>query len=137
MSSPLDTPSSHTDPRTLYEAVGGNEFFTRVVRRFYHQVRTDDLIGPMYPADDFEGAEERLRTFLAQYWGGPTTYSDNRGHPRLRMRHAPFAIGEVEAKRWLEMMTNALNEEENLDPTLREAIDSHMTRVAYMLINQR
>ena len=90
--------SSRTLPsaRTFYDEVGGAPTFTRLIAHFYAAVRTDPVIGPLYPQDDWEGAEVRLRSFLEQYWGGPTTYSQQRGHPRLRMRHAPFAIGPAE-----------------------------------------
>ena len=76
---------------TLYEAVGGEPYFTALVERFYGEVAADDLLRPMYP-HDLSGAEERLRLFLMQYWGGPTTYSEERGHPRLRMRHNPYRV---------------------------------------------
>lgn len=123
--------------RSFYEEVGGEETFKTVVHRFYQQVREDDLIGPMYPADDWEGAEQRLRWFLVQYWGGPQEFSAQRGHPRLRMRHAPFVIGEAEAQRWLELMDNAIDsvDEQTLPKAHREAMRQHMQRVAYMLIN--
>lgn len=126
-----------TSPDSFFAAVGGEDTFTLVVHRFYQQVKEDDLIGPMYPADDWEGAEDRLRWFLMQYWGGPTTFSDNRGHPRLRMRHAPFQIGEKEAQRWLELMDNAIDsvDEQTLPTAYREAMRQHMQKVAYMLIN--
>ncbi len=81
-----------------------------VVHRFYAKVRHDDLIGPLYPPDDWDEAERRLRLFLIQRFGGEATYSDGRGHPRLRMRHAPFAIGPDAARRWLELMAAALEE---------------------------
>lgn len=78
--------------RSFYDEVGGHDTFHAIVSRFYQLVREDEILHPLYPEDDFEGAEERLRMFLEQYWGGPRTYSDQRGHPRLRMRHAPFRI---------------------------------------------
>ncbi|MDP5182059.1 globin [Blastococcus sp. BMG 814] len=95
--------------RTFYDEVGGEETFRRLVQRFYAAVRTDPVLQPMYPQDDWEGAETRLRGFLVQYWGGPTTYSEQRGHPRLRMRHAPFAIGPVERDAWLTHMRDAVD----------------------------
>jgi hemoglobin len=79
--------------RTFYEEVGGEPTFRQLVARFYTGVRSDPVLAPLYPQDDWAGAETRLRMFLQQYWGGPTTYQEQRGHPRLRMRHAPFAIG--------------------------------------------
>ncbi|MDO5099562.1 MAG: globin [Corynebacterium sp.] len=135
---PDPSPNADHTQQSVFDSVGGEETFRLVVHRFYQQVRDDDLIGPMYPVDDWEGAEDRLRWFLMQYWGGPQTFSENRGHPRLRMRHAPFAIGEKEAERWLEMMDNAIDsvDEQTLSPTHRAAMREHMQRVAYMLINK-
>ncbi|AEX72681.1 globin [Corynebacterium diphtheriae] len=123
---------------SFYESVGGEETFHLIVHRFYERMRNDDLIGPMYPDDDWEGAEDRLRWFLAQYWGGPQTFSENRGHPRLRMRHAHFPIGMNEAQRWLDIMSDTLDsiDEATLPPAHRAAMWDHMQRVAQMLINQ-
>ena len=87
------------------------EFFTRLVDRFYDGVVTDPVLAPLYPPDDLDGARERLRLFLTQFWGGPQTYSDQRGHPRLRMRHAPFVIGEVQREAWFRLMSNAVGAE--------------------------
>jgi hemoglobin len=95
--------------RTFYDEVGGHETFARLVARFYAGVRQDPVLAPLYPQDDWAGAENRLRGFLEQYWGGPTTYSQERGHPRLRMRHAPFAIGPVERDAWLAHMRDAVD----------------------------
>ncbi len=95
--------------RTFYDEVGGAPVFERLVGRFYAGVRTDPVLAPLYPQDDWEGAELRLRAFLEQYWGGPTTYSQYRGHPRLRMRHAPFAIGTAERDAWLRHMRDAVD----------------------------
>ncbi|RZU30770.1 globin [Blastococcus saxobsidens] len=95
--------------RTFYDEVGGEPTFRALVQRFYAAVRTDPVLQPMYPQDDWEGAETRLRGFLEQYWGGPATYSEQRGHPRLRMRHAPFAIGPVERDAWLTHMRDAVD----------------------------
>ena len=95
----------------VYAALG-DAGFTRLVAAFYGRVRTDDLIGPLYPPDEFEAAEVRLRTFLIQRFGGPTTYSQARGHPRLRMRHAPFSIGEPHRDRWLNLMAAAMTDAE-------------------------
>jgi hemoglobin len=94
---------------TLFEIVGGEAFFRRLVDAFYDGVATDDVLLRLYPhAPDLRGARERLRMFLVQYWGGPTTYSDERGHPRLRLRHLPFHIGREERDRWLEHMSAAI-----------------------------
>ena len=95
--------------RTFYDEVGGAPVFTALVAHFYAGVRTDPVLAPLYPHDDWDGAETRLRTFLEQYWGGPTTYSQERGHPRLRMRHAPFAIGTAERDAWLRHMRAAVD----------------------------
>jgi hemoglobin len=95
--------------RTFYDEVGGHPTFARLVSRFYAGVRTDPVIAPLYPQDDWDGAETRLRSFLEQYWGGPTTYSQQRGHPRLRMRHAPFAIGADQRDAWLRHMRDAVD----------------------------
>jgi hemoglobin len=100
-----------TDPQpapTLYDLVGGEETFRRLVARFYAGVATDPVLRPLYPEEDLGPAQERLRMFLVQYWGGPRTYSERRGHPRLRMRHAPFAIGEQERDAWLRHMGDAV-----------------------------
>jgi hemoglobin len=101
-----------TDPQpgpTLYDLVGGEETFRRLVARFYAGVASDPVLRPLYPEQDLGPAEERLRMFLVQYWGGPRTYSARRGHPRLRMRHAPFAIGERERDAWLRRMREAVD----------------------------
>ena len=112
--------------------------FERLVHDFYSQVKEDDVIGPMYPDNDWEGAEQRLTWFLAQYWGGPQLFSENRGHPRLRMRHMPFSIGEAERDRWLEIMSASLADisDEELPRPQREAMWNHMVQVADMLINR-
>lgn len=121
---------------TVYEHVGP-EVFDRIVAGFYRRVADDDILGPMYPAEDMAGAEARLRMFLEQYWGGPDAYSRERGHPRLRMRHHPFAIDGAAADRWLELMAASLAEipAAELDDAARAAIWDHMVRVADMLIN--
>jgi hemoglobin len=95
--------------RTFYDEVGGAPVFYDLVAHFYRGVRTDPVLAPLYPQDDWDGAETRLRSFLEQYWGGPTTYSQERGHPRLRMRHAPFAIGPAERDAWLRHMRAAVD----------------------------
>jgi hemoglobin len=88
----------------------GEEGFARLIRAFYAQVPGDDILGPMYPADDLHGAEERLRDFLIGRFGGPMRYTEQRGHPRLRMRHMPFAITTAARDRWVELMDRALSE---------------------------
>jgi hemoglobin len=95
---------------TVYDRVGGMTFFERLVDRFYERVAADPVLRPVYPEADLAGARHRLTLFLAQYWGGPRTYDRERGHPRLRMRHFPFAIGPAERDRWLLHMRAALAE---------------------------
>ena len=91
----------------MFDRVGGQPFFSALVDRFYAGVATDPVLRPLYP-DDLVEPKEHLALFLAQYWGGPRTYSEERGHPRLRMRHAPFVIGSLERDAWLRHMTDAL-----------------------------
>ncbi len=96
---------------TPYELLGGAEFFDRLVAGFYARVAVDPVLRPMYPAGDLAPAQRRLTMFLEQYWGGPTTYGDERGHPRLRMRHASFPIDAVARDRWLLLMHEAVVEQ--------------------------
>ena len=99
------------DQISVYEAAGGMPFFEALIDRFYEGVAADPVLLRLYPEpEDLAGARHRLTLFLAQYWGGPSTYNDERGHPRLRMRHAPFAIGPDERDRWLTHMRAALDE---------------------------
>ena len=99
-----------TDLLTLYDRAGGTPFFEALVGRFYDGVAGDPVLRPLYPDPDLAKARHRLTLFLIQYWGGPTTYSDERGHPRLRQRHFPFGIGPVERDRWLVHMRAAVAE---------------------------
>jgi hemoglobin len=121
---------------TFYEAVGGEETFRRLVSRFYRGVAADPLLRPLYPEEDLAGAEERLRQFLIQYWGGPNTYSQQRGHPALRMRHARFAIGQAERDAWLRHMTGAVESLELPAPLAAMLLD-YLTMASTALINQR
>jgi hemoglobin len=98
------------DQAPLYDRVGGMPFFESLVAGFYRRVATDDVLRPLYPEDDLAPAQHRLTLFLAQYWGGPRTYESERGHPRLRMRHVPFAIDARARDRWLQHMRAALAE---------------------------
>ncbi len=93
----------------IFAAIG-EEGFTRLVRAFYRQVPADDILGPMYPDHDWEGAEQRLRDFLIFRFGGPPRYLETRGHPRLRMRHMPYVIGQAARDRWVQLMDRALAE---------------------------
>jgi hemoglobin len=97
-----------SDLQTLYDRAGGTPFFEALVGRFYAGVASDPILRAIYPEPDLAGAERRLGLFLIQYWGGPRTYDDERGHPRLRMRHFPFAIGPAERDRWLVHMRAAI-----------------------------
>ncbi|WP_255572719.1 globin [Leucobacter tenebrionis] len=120
---------------TLWSQVGGTETFDRLVRVFYDGVREDPVLAPMYPDADWEGAIWRLRTFLEQYWGGPTTYSEQRGHPRLRMRHAPFAVTPDAKERWLKHMHAALDAVE-LPPMHDAAFRDYVDRAALAMVNR-
>jgi hemoglobin len=96
------------DTTNYYELFGGEVFFADLVSQFYARVATNEILRPMYPEKDMAGAAHRLQTFLAQYWGGPTTYQEERGHPRLRMRHAGFKIGPAAKDAWLSCMREAV-----------------------------
>ena len=124
-----------TTELSFYEAVGGEETFRRLVSRFYQEVAGDPALRPVYPSKDLGPAEEHLRMFLIQYWGGPGTYSEQRGHPRLRMRHAHFAIGEAERDAWLRHMRTAMDELE-LDPALDAQLWDYLVMAAHSLVNQ-
>ena len=126
--------SSLPSARTFYEEVGGAPTFARLVARFYAGVRTDPVLAPLYPQDDWEGAETRLRGFLEQYWGGPTTYSEERGHPRLRMRHAPFRVNPDARDRWLAHMRVAV-ESLRLAPMLESVLWDYLERAAWSMVN--
>ncbi len=120
---------------TVWQQVGGEATFEKIVRSFYAGVREDPLLAPMYPQDDWDGAIYRLRTFLEQYWGGPTTYQEERGHPRLRMRHAAYPINSEARDRWLHHMNAALDEAA-LPPMHDTAIRDYVDRAAHMLVNR-
>jgi hemoglobin len=107
--SPQNSEPTYTSADTFFAAVGGEDTFRRLVEHFYAGVAADPLLRPLYPDSELEAAADRLRMFLIQYWGGPTTYSEQRGHPRLRMRHAPFAIGSAQRDAWLRHMRAALD----------------------------
>jgi hemoglobin len=120
---------------SFYEAVGGEETFSRLVARFYQLVANDPVLRAVYPSRNLESAEEHLRLFLIQYWGGPGTYSEQRGHPRLRMRHVRFAIGEAERDAWLRNMRTALDEL-GLDEELDAQLWAYLEMAAHSLVNQ-
>src|SRR5262245_8964435 len=118
----------------LFDVIG-EDGFARLVAAFYRRVPQDDILGPMYPPHDLAGAEERLRDFLVGRFGGPSRYIEQRGHPRLRMRHFPFAVNPAARERWLQLMTNALDEvmlPAEVDAFLREFFDG----VSAMLVNK-
>ncbi|MBD0324273.1 MAG: globin [Aldersonia sp.] len=123
--------------QSFYEAVGGADTFRRLVGRFYEEVARDEVLRPLYPEEDLGPAERRLRMFLEQYWGGPRTYSDERGHPRLRMRHMPFRIGYLERDAWLRCMHTAVDsiEPEILDEPHRKALLDYLEMAAHSLVN--
>ncbi len=118
---------------TLHALVGGDQFFVDLVDRFYDDIASDPLLGPMYP-DDTAGPRRRLAGFLIQYWGGSTQYSDERGHPRLRMRHTPFRIDEAASDAWLARMRYSLAQV-TVPPEAEEAVWEHFVRSAEFLRN--
>jgi hemoglobin len=121
---------------TFYEAVGGEPTFRRIVARFYAEVARDEVLRALYPDEDLGPAEERLRLFLMQYWGGPITYSEQRGHPRLRMRHAPFQIGRAERDAWLHAMRIAVDGA-GLEERHREQLWNYLEATAQHMVNSR
>jgi len=123
-----------TQPQNFYAEVGGEKVFRQIVHRFYEQVAEDDVLRPLYPEEDLGPAEDRLRMFLEQYWGGPRTYSDQRGHPRLRMRHNPFKVGPIERDAWLRCMRVAVDEAE-LDEPHRAQLWQYLEYAAASMVN--
>lgn len=123
--------------QSFYDAVGGADTFHAIVARFYELVAEDEVLRPLYPEDDLAGAEERLRMFLEQYWGGPRTYSDRRGHPRLRMRHVPFRISAIERDAWLRCMHTAVTsiDAATLDDEHRRELLDYLQMAANSLVN--
>ena len=132
--SPLGPPRRTPEP-TLYDAVGGDDFFVQLVDHFYDNVEADAALLALYPDQhDLAGARERFRLFLIQYWGGPTTYSDERGHPRLRMRHAPFVIDPEARDRWLAAMRSAIDVMD-VAPAIDAALWGYFTNAAEAMRN--
>jgi hemoglobin len=121
--------------RSLFELAGGEATFRLLVERFYAGVATDPVLRRVYPDEDLAGATERLTMFLVQYWGGPSTYSEQRGHPRLRLRHAPFAIGQAERDAWLRHMTAAVDSLE-VAPQVRQALLDYFETASTAMINR-
>ncbi|MEV6771831.1 globin [Nocardia sp. NPDC051030] len=122
---------------SFYEAVGGADTFHRIVGAFYREVAADEVLRPLYPEADLGPAERRLRMFLEQYWGGPRTYGEERGHPRLRMRHHPFKVGPIERDAWLRAMHIAVAEiePEVLDDAHRKQLLDYFEMAANSLMN--
>jgi hemoglobin len=122
-----------TEP-TFYDAIGGAETFRKLVDAFYAGVAGDPVLRPLYPEADLRPANDRLRMFLEQYWGGPGTYSEQRGHPRLRMRHAPYRVGPRERDAWLAHMRTAVDSL-GLDPAHEAVLWDYLERAAYSMVN--
>jgi hemoglobin len=122
------------DARTFYDAIGGHRTIAQIVHRFYEGVATDEVLRPLYPEEDLAAAEERFTLFLEQYWGGPTTYSERRGHPRLRMRHAPFAVTPLAKEHWLTHFRAGLDEAA-LPPELDAQFWDYVTHAAQFMVN--
>lgn len=125
---------SNSSALTVFDEVGGMDAFEELARRFYDDVQADEVLWPMYPKEDLEGAIWRLSRFLGQYWGGPTTYSEQRGHPRLRMRHAPFHVNPDARDRWLKHMTAAVESME-FPPIIRAQMLDYFDRAATAMVN--
>ncbi|MEA4943352.1 MAG: globin [Propionicimonas sp.] len=127
--------SEPTPPEaTLYERIGGHQTFVTLVDAFYAGVATDPELRALYPEEELGPANERLRMFLEQYWGGPKTYGERRGHPRLRLRHAPFAVTAAQRDRWLTHMNAALDSLGLPEPELAE-FREYVTRAAQFMVN--
>ena len=120
--------------QTFYEAIGGHDTIARIVDRFYDGVATDPVLRPMYPEEDLTGARQRLTMFLEQYWGGPGTYQEQRGHPRLRMRHVPFRVTPAAAERWLTHFRAGLDEVA-LPPQLDQQFWAYVQHAAQFMVN--
>ena len=120
---------------SFWEEVGGTDFFEELISAFYAQVAVDPILRPMYPESDLHGAAERLQMFLEQYWGGPTTYSEVRGHPRLRMRHNQFFIDSKAKEAWLSAMGKALDSVE-INRVHRAELWNYLELAANSLVNQ-
>jgi hemoglobin len=123
-----------SEAQTFYEEIGGFETFRRIVAKFYEGVAGDEVLRPLYPDEDLGPAEERFLLFLVQYWGGPTTYSEQRGHPRLRMRHAPFPVDQQARDRWLTHFRAALDDVQ-LTPEQDAQFWAYVTHAATFMIN--
>lgn len=127
-------PHEESDEPSMYEQFGGHQFFVDLVADFYSEVAKDDKLRKMYPEENLEPAAGRLRMFLEQYWGGPRAYSSERGHPRLQLRHGPFAINEDARDRWLRHMRTALDARD-LKPQLAEELWRYLFNAAHAMVN--
>jgi hemoglobin len=121
-------------PTSFYDEVGGHDTFVRLVEVFYRGVAEDEVLRPMYPEADLGPAADRLRMFLEQYWGGPTTYGEQRGHPRLRMRHVPFHVNPDARDRWLKHMRVAVDEL-GLSALHQATLWDYLERAAHAMVN--
>ncbi|SFK38262.1 hemoglobin [Streptomyces pini] len=130
----MEIPRGDVQTQTFFEQVGGEETFRRLVRRFYEGVAGDPLLRPMYPEEDLGPAEERLALFLMQYWGGPRTYSEQRGHPRLRMRHVPFRVDRAAHDAWLRHMRDAVDDL-GLSPEHERQLWDYLVYAAASMVN--
>jgi len=120
--------------KSFYEQIGGQQTFSQLVSHFYGLVAIDPILRPMYPESDLKAAALRLQLFLEQYWGGPATYSEQRGHPRLRMRHAPFHISRVEHDAWIKCMKQAVDGLA-VEQSLKDQLWSYLSQAAAAMIN--
>ena len=134
----MERPQPEPKPMTVYEAVGGQPYFDALVDEFYVRVAADELLRPSYP-EDLTDSKRYLALFLGQYWGGPGTYSETRGHPRLRMRHAPFVVGQAERDAWLTHMMAAVEVStipEPVDAEVRSLFAQYFDQASTAMINQ-
>jgi len=120
---------------TLFHRIGGHDFFVSLVAGFYQGIETDEILRPMYPEGDLTESQHHLVMFLEQYWGGPRTYQEQRGHPRLRMRHAPFEIDDDARDRWISHMKNSLAQFD-LEPAVRDELWTYLVTAAHSLVNK-
>jgi hemoglobin len=130
----VSAPTSERDGETFYDQIGGYPTIAKIVDRFYEGVATDEVLRPLYPEQDLGPAAERFTMFLVQYWGGPTTYSDRRGHPRLRMRHAPFKVTPKARDHWLVHFRAGLDEA-GLTPEQDAQFWDYVTHAAQFMVN--
>ena len=131
----FESPLSKVATNDFYQRAGGSKTFSDLISQFYARVAVDPILRPLYPEDDLHGAAQRLQMFLEQYWGGPTTYSEERGHPRLRKRHAAYSITSVERDAWLACMGDALAGVK-ISEDLKNELWEYLEMAANSLINQ-